>query len=187
MALAVADVDKPQATAWLREAFDRLDQVADGSKARDASRDPAAVAAALLPVAERIDPALVPELFWRAVALHTPRAGSEIRSDAVLALLLARYDPSVGRTLLEPLADRAITSSATDLVPLITALAILDPLRAVRLIEELPEPADLTFHRTRNEARLTLAGALLQESPACWQDATIRFLQLPAGISKSGD
>jgi hypothetical protein len=183
MALAVADRDKPTATAWLREAFDRLGQVSAGSTGSDCTRNPATVAAALLPVAERIDPALIPEFFWRTISFRTPQPGSEIRSDALLALLLARYDDSVARSLVEPLADRALASNETDLTPLMTALAILDPFRAVRLIEELPEPADLTFHRPKNEARLTLAAALVRGTPACWEDATGRFLNLATEAS----
>jgi hypothetical protein len=178
MALAVADRDKPQATAWLREAFDKLSQIAAGSMALNSPRDPAAVAAALLPVAERIDPTLVPELFWRAVSFHSPRAGAEIRNAAVLALLLARYDRPVARTFLDPLADRALTSGETDLAPLIATLAILDPFRAVRLIEELPEPVDLTFHDPKNQARLTLAAALVRGTPDSWDDTIVRFLRL---------
>ena len=71
-----------------------------------APHDPAAVAAALLPVAERIDPRLVPELFWRAVSLHAPRPVAEVRVRRRLALLLARYDRSVALAFFEPLADR---------------------------------------------------------------------------------
>src|SRR6185312_332513 len=143
-----------------------------------ASHDPAAVAAALLPVAERIDPKLVPELFWRAISFHAPRPGVEIRSDAVFALLLARYDRPLARAFFEPLADRALASGETDLGPLVAAAAILDPFRAVRLIEELPEAPDLTFHHPKNEARLALAAALVRGAPACWDDATLRFLHL---------
>ena len=72
--------------------------------AAGASHDPASVAAALLPVAERIDPKLVPELFWRAVSLHAPTAVAETRSEAVFAMLLARYDRAVALTFFEPLA-----------------------------------------------------------------------------------
>jgi hypothetical protein len=185
MALAIADQDKPTATSWLREAFDRLGQVVSGSVGPGCSRDPAAVASALLPVAERIDPTLVPEFFWKAVSFHSPRTGSEIRSDAVLALLLARYNGEVARVFLDPLADRAITSNEADLAPLIATLAVLDPFRAVRLIEELPEAPDLSFHRPKNEARLALAAALVQKTSACWDDAIARFLNLTAEASRN--
>ena len=111
MALAVSARDKPMATAWLREAFDRLGQVAaSGSPTPGASHDPSAVAAALLPVAERVDPKLVPELFWRTVSFHAPRTGSEARSNALLALLLSRFDREVASPSRIPVADRALAA-----------------------------------------------------------------------------
>ena len=178
MALAISDKDRPTATKWLREAFDHLGRLAaSGTPAPGASHDPAAVASALLPVAERIDPTLVPELFWRAVSFSSPRS-IDGRSDAVLALLLARYDRKVARIFFEPLLDRAVASPEFDLRPLLVASAILDPELAVRFVENLPEAPDLTFHHGKNEARLVLAAALARGAPACWEDATSRFLHL---------
>jgi hypothetical protein len=179
MALAVSTRDKPAATTWLLEAFDRLARLAaDGPPSTGASHDPATVAAALLPVAERVDPKLVPELFWRAASLHTPRPGSEGRTDAVLALLLARYDRGVARVFFDPEADRALASDPSDLAAILAASAVLDPGRAVRLVDQLPEAPDLTFHHPKNQARLALADALIRGTPACWDDAVSRFLHL---------
>jgi Carboxypeptidase regulatory-like domain len=188
MALAVSATDKPTATTWLREAFDRLARIAaSGPTPPGASHDPAAVAAALLPVAERVDPKLVPELFWRAVSLHAPRPGVEARSDALLALLLARYDRDVARTFFEPIAARALASNESDLAPLLAASAILDPLLAVRLVEALPEAPDLTFHQPKNEARLALAAALARGTLAGWDDAVSRFLRLWTDSAPDGE
>ena len=179
MALALSDRDKPTATAWLREAFDLLGRIAaSGPPTPGASHDPAAVAASLLPVAERIDPKLVPELFWRAVSFHAPRPGNEVRSDALLALLLARYDRTVARSFFKPAAERALASPEADLATLFAASAILDPALALRLVDALPDAPDLTFHHPKNEARLNLAAALARGTPACWDDATSRFLNL---------
>jgi protocatechuate 3,4-dioxygenase beta subunit len=179
MALAVSSRDQPAATTWLREAFDRLGKVpGSGPTAPGASHDPASVAAALLPVAERVDPRLVPELFWKAVALHVPRPGSETRSSSLLALLLARYDREVARAIFEPVATRALASDESDLDALLAASAVLDPALAVRLVEALAEAPDLTFHHPKNEARLALAAALARGTPACWDDAVSRLLQL---------
>ena len=137
MALAVAEPDKPAATAWLREAFDRLAELAAaGPPPPGAPHDPAAVAAALLPVAERVDPRLVPELFWRAASLHAPRPVAEARSDAVFALLMARYDREVALAFFEPLAARALAAPDADLEPLVAAAAVLDPALAARLVDE---------------------------------------------------
>ncbi len=179
MALAVSDTDKPRATAWLREAFDRLSDLADaGPSPPGAPHDPADVAAALLPAAERVDPGLVPELFWRAVSLHAPRPVPDDRSEAVLALLLARYDRPVALAIFGPLTARALEAPESDLRPLIAAAAVLDPALALRIIDELPEAPDLTFHRPRNVARLALADALARGAPACWDDALGHFLHL---------
>ena len=174
MALAVAEVDKPAATGWLRLAFDRLGKVA----ASGSARHPACVAAALLPVAERVDPALVPELFWRAVALHADSPGDDGRSEALLALLLARYDREVARGFFDPAAGRALASPGVDLAPILAAPALLDPPLAVRLVESLPEAPDLTFHHPKNQARLALAAALGRGAPACWEYATAHLLGL---------
>ena len=174
MALSVAEVDKPAATEWLRLAFDRLGRV----NAPGSARDPACVAAALLPVAERVDPALVPELFWRAVSLHADPPGDDGRSEALLALLLARYDGEVARAFFKPAADRALASPGVDLNPILAAAALLDPPLAVRLVEALPEAPDLTFHHPKNQARLALAAALGRGAPACWEHATAHLLGL---------
>ena len=140
MALAVADADKPEATLWLREAFDLLaDLTASGPIPPGAPHDPASVAAALLPVAERIDPRLIPELFWRTVSLHTPRPVAEIQSEAVYAMLLARYDRTVALAFFEPLASKARTTAEADIEPLVVAATVLDPDLAARLVDGLPE------------------------------------------------
>jgi len=188
MALAVADGAKPDATAWLREAFDLLaDLAASGPTPPGAPHDPASVAAALLPVAERIDPKLIPELFWRTVSLHTPRPVAEIQSEAVYAMLLARYDRTVALALFEPLASRANTTAEADIEPLVAAASVLDPDLAVRLVDGLPDAPDLAFHHPKNEARLALAAALARPAPACWDEAVSRFLHLWTPGSPEGE
>ena len=179
MALAVSTTDKPAATDWLREAFDLLTDLAgSGPSPPGVPHDPAAVAAALLPVAERIDPKLVPELFWRAASLHVPGPSSEVRSGAAFALLMARYDRSVALAIFEPLAARTLASPEAHLEPLIAAAAALDPDLAARLVDEIPDAPDLAFHHPKNEARLALAAALARPAPACWNHAVSRFLHL---------
>ena len=181
MARAVAGKDRPRATAWLLEAFDRLEAVAraegHGSTPR-AAREPAGVAASLLPVAEAIDPALVPELFWRALALHDPNPDAHPGAEAVLALLLGRYDRAVGLTILEPLADHACSLPETELTPLIAAASALDPDLAVRLVAALPDAPDLAFHHRKNDSTLALAAALARPAPDHSDDAVDRFLNL---------
>jgi hypothetical protein len=178
MALAVAKDNPTGATSLLRESFARLDEAAAQACGSNSPTNPATVAAALLPIAERTDPSLVAELFWRCVSYRVRGLNSTVQSDAVLALLLGRFDPVVGRRLLDPLPDRARNSGDLDLAPIIAALAVLDPDRALKFVEELPDPSDLTFHQIKNQARLELTAALLRTTPACWDDATVRYLHL---------
>lgn len=71
-----------------------------------------AIAAWLLPVAERVDPDLCGELFWRSLALRLPRPrrngfnNHAERSDIQLARLLGRYDRGIARALLEPISAK---------------------------------------------------------------------------------
>jgi hypothetical protein len=69
-------------------------------------------AAWLLPIAERIDPQLGRECFWRSLALRPPRTrrdkldDEEAAEDIALAMMLGRYDREVARGLLVPLVAR---------------------------------------------------------------------------------
>ena len=64
----------------------------------------------MLPVAERIDPGLVDEYLWRSLAMRPPRpwetdtGGRLEQADVQLAMMLARYDRDIARSLVEPLA-----------------------------------------------------------------------------------
>ena len=53
-----------------------------------------------LPTAEQIDPALVPELFWRALAARPPEGNPS------LPMILAWYDRDVARALFEAIRPR---------------------------------------------------------------------------------
>ena len=122
--------------------------------------------AACMPLVESIDPALVPELFWRAVAdlavADDPRV--EYGRDDVLrqALLLARYDRQVASALFEP-AARASTARGTDAGQMIPnellLLAVIDPRRAVAAVEAMPEPSNLEI-RGANWSRIILSDQL---------------------------
>ncbi|HEV3341656.1 MAG TPA: carboxypeptidase-like regulatory domain-containing protein [Pirellulales bacterium] len=69
-------------------------------------------AAWILPIAERIDPQLGRECFWRSLALRPPRPrrdklDDEVASiDIALTMMLGRYDREVARELLAPLVAR---------------------------------------------------------------------------------
>ena len=77
--------------------------------------------AALLPLAEQIDPTLVPELFWRAIAARPPIGDPRLLNDdssSELVALLSWYNRDVAsvvfelvRTLMEQTDDRELASA----------------------------------------------------------------------------
>ena len=76
------------------------------------------IAGSLLPAVERIDAALVPEMFWRGVAARTPVVDPRIPRGSVPGRLIAQlawYDREVTAALLEPTRQRM--QSASDLDP----------------------------------------------------------------------
>ena len=115
-ALARSETTRPVAAELLAAAFDELARSVDAGTDPFNSRESAAVtAASLLPVAEAIDPALVPEYLWRSVSYRRPGPGPESdpshgrfldAATAVLAMRIARYDPATAGALLEPVARR---------------------------------------------------------------------------------
>lgn len=102
-----------------------------------------AIAAWLLPVAERVDPDLCGELFWRSLALRLPRPSRNTLNDQAewadieLAKLLARYDRDVARALLESLVADTLTPAVGSL----TFLATLhvDPRWAKSLLDTVAD------------------------------------------------
>jgi hypothetical protein len=98
----------------------------------------------LLPLVEQIDPALVPEYFYRIVAsrpsIGNPRSVNE-SSSALLSALLAWYDREAASVLFEPV--RAWMDHASDLELLKSAVefqawSIFDPRGAVARLEQVP-------------------------------------------------
>jgi len=188
MALALTDTDKDAAKTLLDDANAELAVLAkEGKRGDPDSQEAATVAAALLPVAERIDPALVPERFWRAASWRgasAPMSRLELPKtmpDAVLALLLARYDREVARTLLEPLVAGGLSKPGTDANYTLQAMAAVDPKRAVALLDTVPDDPDSGLSPTRNpknQARLKLTTALATPPEKRWDRALERLLNL---------
>ncbi len=152
----------------IRQALAELDRASDPL---DWSRS---YISGYLPLVEAIDPALVPELFWRAVGnlaiADDPRV--EYGRDDVLhqALLLARYDRQIASALFEP-AARASAARGTDagqMVPNeLLLLAVIDPRRAVAAVEAMPEPANLDT-RGVNWSRIILSDHLGRDDEKLW-------------------
>lgn len=181
MALGLIDTDRATAESLLREAFDTL----DGAVGRDETvvrnlHDPATIGGVLLPVAEAIDPRLVPEFLWRTIALRppVPSADADWR-DAQLAVTLARYDRDLARALLEPLARPGDISPQVGNRGLIAAAAaLIDPRWAVEIIEALPEPTTLQMHEPANAGRLAMAHVLARRGERRWRYLQSHFLHL---------
>jgi hypothetical protein len=145
--------------------------------------------AALMPIVESVDPALVSELFWRSLIelapISDPRVGPGFNESMRLVPLLARYDRDLAAVLLDlsakttPAAGQArgeVYANAVDV------LAMIDPRRAVAIVEASPvqknveaDPAD--------SRRCTLAEALGRESGEQWQ----RLWQVYSGLSRALD
>jgi hypothetical protein len=187
IAQAIAGADKPKAARFLDEAFAALKTLAAEGR-RDSlgtdTQDAATVAAALLPVAEGIDPSLVPELFWRAVSFRAsskPPMRAASSPDSVLALLLARYDRDAAMVLLQPILDRGPTAKDIQMARVVEAVAAIDPARAVAIVESLPDDPSLDldpFQNAKNNARLVLAGFLADPPSERWDKVVHRLLHL---------
>ena len=178
--------DPARAAALLDEAYGLLEQA--GSQGAGSYRvDPAVLAAALLPVAERIDPALVESYFWRAIALRSPRSLRPAENDeaqivpAALAIFISRYDRETTRALASPIAAQiqTLTISENEWIAKIAwaALAVVDVEWAQSLIDSLPDAPNKSLRAAKNVARRCVAGALAP-SAAPWPR---KFYQLVLG------
>jgi hypothetical protein len=188
IARALARSDKPIATRLLDLAFDRLEAHRDDASSYS---KPAAVAAVLLPAVEQVDRARLQESVWRAVALRGPwleerGEGRGGRADAELAMNLARYDRAAAAAVLaRALAAYATTDRDTYRQAFVAmALVLIDPRRAVSLVEALPDDPGLDTALPKNAARRLAAETLANRAPARWRAARERgiALWLPEGI-----
>jgi RNA polymerase sigma factor (sigma-70 family) len=97
----------------------------------------------LLPLVEQIDPSLVPEVFWRAVAMRPPLGDLRYITSSRLVPLLGWYDREVAATLFEP--ERVQMERTNDGELALGRLAtgsqrwsIIDPRAAVARLEQMP-------------------------------------------------
>jgi hypothetical protein len=97
----------------------------------------------LLPMVEQIEPALVPEFFWRVLAMGRPIANPRSTQDiyaSSLVDLLGWYDRDVAAALFEPLRDRIEQSDDKTLAnsQRFRGWALFDPRAAVARLEQVP-------------------------------------------------
>jgi hypothetical protein len=185
MAQTLAKTNPKEAEKLLREAFAQLAaHAASGEDRFDGLHDAASVAASLLPVAESIDPQLVPEFLWRAVALRHPpqekatRPTTELENlnapgrDAALAMALARYDRDLARGFWKPNAVQMAANMRSGYGSAVVAAPLaIDPKEAVEFVESWPEG------QGKDTARRILAELLMLDG-----DALLRDLLKRAGM-----
>ncbi len=98
----------------------------------------------LLPLAEQIDPTLVPEVFWRAVAMRPPIGNPRSfidMSSSQLVMLLGWYDREVAAALFEPVRAQMERTDDEDLARLNDSYlgwSLFDPRAAVARLEQVP-------------------------------------------------
>jgi hypothetical protein len=116
----------------------------------------------LLPLVEQVSPALVPEYFWRAIAMRpcigAPNSVGKFPS-ALLTSLVSWYDRDVAAALFEPV--RASMESADNSGPTVMgflAWSVFDPRAAVARLERTPVTPD--FQLDSDSARILVAEAL---------------------------
>ena len=184
--LSAADGD--QARALLAEAFDRVERAPRQSRELE-DKSAAVVALAMLPMVERIEPERLEECFWRGLALRSslPADGElnfEQQKDLCsLVTLVARYDRTVARDLLQPLVPdfrhamgSRVHANTVISFMMIGAFARADPQWAIDLVRSLPDVPDNPLESPRQIAGLYLARELVPLGPSSHQIAGLRTL-----------
>jgi hypothetical protein len=132
------------------------------------------IGGSLLPVVERIDPALVPEMLWRAVASRTPAVDPRISRGSIAGRLIAElawYDREVAAALFEPTRVRMEQTTDPDLASSrydFLTWSLFDPRAAVARLEQTPINPDLA--QLARNARLLVAASLGRKHEARWSE-----------------
>ena len=191
MAQAVAAKDRPAAARLLDEAFDELERLAAVEPERGEPRV-AVAATALLPAVESVDPGRMTHFIGRALLMRRPRGdqaglgeNAVAHTAARLAMMTARYDRALAAHILGPELTRLGSHKASfgrDYITpdILAALALIDPRRAVAMVEALPEdPAPGTDPvATKGLAGRQIARVLAQHGDARWRMIVEQFLYL---------
>jgi protocatechuate 3,4-dioxygenase beta subunit len=181
MALALAGQDRKTALGLLDEAYATLAAQSASGRDRSCQEEECVQAAGLLPVVEKLAPERLSEFVWRALALRRARSSgpdlwhdsAPLLADSALALLLARYDRALARTLLEPAVGQLKLQSSglgrdwsSDVLP--AALAVTDPEWALELSKSV----------LSERARWTIASVLGRSGEERWRFVMDKYLQL---------
>jgi hypothetical protein len=134
------------------------------------------VVGGLLWLIEQIDPAMVPEVFWRQVASRSPYGNP--RADhadgpTVRVADLAVYDREVAAALFEPTLARIEQTDPTELASWgyeFMCWSLIDPRAAVARLEKIPVPLVPDYRKGNIAARLTVARSLARSSQERWHN-----------------
>jgi hypothetical protein len=173
MAEALAKEKPKEALALLDRSFEILGElVASGGGQFNNIWSAAGLAGVQLPVAEQIDPALVPEFLWRTVALYAPPPVQQQAHDSMgwescalgtLAMVLARYDRDLALSLAaEAQSQSQGTSFSYGRNNALLAIALLEPKRAVAFVQTS------TGDRWQSDARNAVMKMLLARDDRVW-------------------
>jgi hypothetical protein len=178
IAQGVAETDEIAARSLLRQLFHNLPMTGSFDGGWNSSHCEAAACCRLLPLAERLDPQFARECFWRVVALRPSPAADLLENETEEAHLyligmLARYDRQVAEQLLMPIAARldefVVAGSPAIVAAILSAMAAIDPHRAVERLARLPPATSASAVQPTNMARLALVRVLGDIGHSRWR------------------
>ncbi len=150
MADALVDSNPEAARRLLDDAMAELRRIATDDRSRNESPQAACLLAACLPIVERIAPDRLEESLWETIACRGSRSDEpdlpQVRSLAILAAFVARYDPRAAEVIAEPVFEhlpglaipRLGNGDVWGLKQVFKALSCVDPRRAAALTDRLP-------------------------------------------------
>jgi hypothetical protein len=138
----------------------------------------------LIPVAERVDPALANEIFWRALSLRIAMSGECYERQMLdidtpdLVDIVKFYDEPLAADLLKPVLARTISRSYSGMpryIWAIRSLTLIDPERAISFVHSLSDMPGWDGSLARGTATQFVASVL--SNAALWDEDVNRRLQ----------
>jgi tetratricopeptide (TPR) repeat protein len=130
---------------------------------------PSVLMAMLVPTAERIDPALAREVFWRALSVRIAKSGESHERGAVdndtclLANLVRLYDRPLAEFLLDPVNSRTRSRSFGGMASyywVIRSLTLDSPDRALAWADSLSDVPNWDGSQAQNSVKQVIANVL---------------------------
>jgi hypothetical protein len=206
MADALPTTERPAARTLLSESFIEFGKaVEQGRGGIWAAQSAAAMAGALLPIAERVDPEHLAETIQRVLALRWfPRSITELgitrpdtssveamRASAALAAMLSGYDATLARAIAKPILTDLrgplsdVDNKFLDRYAVLSSLALADPQGTAALVEVIPDRNEDGVGQSRDIARLIVARALSAPESEFW--SIIRHAVLDLELAERED